>query len=207
MSILEQPNLTRDPSLDASVDLEPTETVAVMAEYETVQDVVDAADKVRRAGYTRFDVHSPFPIHGIDGVVGIRMTKLPWIVLCCGLTGLATAAFITHYANGFEIPFLGQFGGYKYLISGKPYLSTAAFIPVMFELTILFSAFGAVFGMLLLNGLPMHYNPLLRSNRFKRVTDDRFFIVIESGDAKYDEVQTTQLLRSTKPVALERVED
>ena len=77
----------------------------------------------------------------------------------------------------------------------------------MFELTILFSAFAAVFGMLLLNGLPMHYNPLLRNHRFKRVTDDRFFVVIEAGDEKFDEIETVRLLRSTRPLAMERVED
>ena len=77
----------------------------------------------------------------------------------------------------------------------------------MFELTILFSAFGAVFGMLLLNGLPMHYNPLLRSNRFRRVTDDRFFLVVDTTDEQYDEVKTIQLLRETHPLSLERVED
>lgn len=205
--MLESPVLEREPSLDQSVDIEPMDTVAVLAEYDNVQAVVDAADAVRRAGYTRFDVHSPFPIHGIDSVIGIKMTILPWIVLCGGLTGLSTATFLTLYTMSAHIPALGQFSGYQFLISGKPLQSLPAFIPVMFELTILFSAFAAVFGMLLLNGLPMHYNPLLRSHRFKRVTDDRFFIVIETTDPKFDETQTVQLLRSTRPVSLERVED
>ena len=207
MTVIESPILEREPSIDASIDVEATDTVAVMAEYDTVQAIVDAADKVRRTGFTRFDVHTPFPIHGIDGCIGIKMTILPWIVLCCGLTGLITATFLTHFTMASNIPALGQFGGYQYLISGKPLLATPAYVPVMFELTILFSAFGAVFGMLLLNGLPMHYNPLLRSNRFKRVTDDRFFLVIETSDPKYDEKDTISLLRSTKPVSLERVED
>jgi len=204
---LEAPELTRDPSIDASIDIEYTETVAILAEYDTVQGVVDAADAVRRAGYSRWDVHAPFPIHGIDAVVGIPMTKLPWIVLAMGLSGLAFGTFLTNYTMAFEVPSLGNFSGYEYFISGKPLLSTPAYIPPMFELTILLSAFGAVFGMLILNNLPMHYNPLLRSHRFKRVTDDRFFIVVERGDPKFDEVETTRLLRSTRPVALERVED
>jgi Protein of unknown function (DUF3341) len=199
--------LTRDPSIDASVDIDSSETVAVLAEYDTVDAVMAAADKVRKAGYSRWDVHSPFPIHGIDPIVGIKPTILPWIVLICGTTGMLTGLFLTHYTMATEIKALGQFAGYPYLISGKPLLSTPAYIPPIFELTILFSAFGAVFGMLLLNNLPMLYNPLFRNHRFKRATDDRFFVVIETSDPKYEEAQTVKLLRSTKPLALERVED
>ena len=207
MSVIDEPQLERDPSIDTSIDVEEFSTVAVIAEYDNVTDAAMAADAVRQAGYRKFDLHSPFPIHHIERYVGIRMTILPWIVLCGGLTGLATATFLTHYTMAANVPILDNFSGYQFLISGKPLLSTPAFIPPMFELTILFSAFAAVFGMLLLNGLPMHYNPLLRNHRFKRVTDDRFFVVIESSDEKFDEVETIRLLRSTRPLAMERVED
>ena len=207
MSVLEEPQLERDLSIDTSIDVEEFATVAVLAEYDNVTDAALAADAVRRAGYRKFDLHSPFPIHHIERYVGIRMTVLPWLVLCGGLTGLTTATILTHYTMAANIPILENFSGYQYLISGKPFLSTPAYIPPMFELTILFSAFAAVFGMLLLNGLPMHYNPLLRNHRFKRVTDDRFFVVVEASDAMYDEIDTIRLLRSTKPISLERVED
>jgi hypothetical protein len=207
MSVIDQPALERDPSIDKSIDVDSPVTVAILAEYDDVTTAAKAAEAVKNAGYMRFDLHSPFPIHGVEKYVGIRMTVLPWIVLCCGLTGLSLGAFMTHYTMTFNIPVLNNFSGYPYFISGKPLLSTPAYIPVMFELTILFSAFSAVIGMLLLNGLPMHFNPLLRSNRFKRVTDDRFFVVIETSDEKYDEVETLRLLRSTHPLALERVED
>jgi hypothetical protein len=208
MSVAEEPlNLTRDPSMDLSIDVESLRTVAILAEFDDVTAAAHAADAVRKAGYTRFDLHSPFPIHHIEKYVGIRMTILPWIVLCAGLTGLSVATFLTHYTMGIEIPWLSNFSGYQFLISGKPFMSTPAYIPPMFELTILFSAFGAVGGMLILNGLPMHYNPLLRSHRFKRVTDDRFFVVIEARDPKFDEIETVRLLRTTHPIALERVED
>ncbi|MFT3787481.1 MAG: DUF3341 domain-containing protein [Tepidisphaeraceae bacterium] len=205
--LLEAPALERDPSIDQSIDSDELSTVAIMAEYDDVSAVMTATERVRKAGYTRIDVHSPFPIHGIDPVAGIRPTILPWIVLCFGLTGLTTAVVMQHYTNGIEIPSLEGLSGYPFFISGKPLWSTPAFVPIMFELTVLFSAFSAMFGMLLLNGLPMHFNPLLRSHRFRRATDDRFFLVIETTDPKYDEVETIQLLRSTKPVALERVED
>ena len=207
MSVIDAPLLERDPSLDTSIDVESMATVAVIAEYDDVSAAAAAVNAVREAGYTRFDLHSPFPIHHIERYVGIKMSILPWIVLCGGLTGLTTATFLTHWTMAADIPWLSNFGGYPFLISGKPLLSTPAFIPPMFELTILFSAFGAVFGMLLLNGLPMHYNPLLRSHRFKRVTDDRFFVVIETDDPRFDEIETIRLLQSTHPIALERVED
>ena len=207
MSVAEPMSLSRDPSMDQSIDVESLRTVAILAEYDDVTAAAEAADAVRKAGYTRFDLHSPFPIHHVEKYIGIRMTFLPWIVLCAGVTGLITATILTHYTMGIEIPALGNLSGYPYLISGKPLFSTPAYIPPMFELTILFSAFGAVFGMLLLNGLPMLNNPLLRSHRFKRVTDDRFFIVIESSDPNFDEIETVKLLRNTHPLALERVED
>jgi len=199
--------LVRDPSIDASIDIEQSETVAVLAEYDTVTAVMIAADKVRKAGYSRWDVHSPFPIHGIDPIIGIKPTILPWIVLAGGTFGLLAGLFLTIYTMATEIESLGQFSGYPYLISGKPLMSLPAYIPPIFELTILFSAFGAVFGMLLLNNLPMLYNPLFRNHRFKRATDDRFFVVIETADPKFDEYETVKLLRSTKPLAIERVED
>lgn len=207
MSVADPIELSRDPSIDMSIDVESTTTVAILAEYDDVTAAAFAAKAVKDAGFTQFDLHSPFPIHHIEKYVGIKMTILPWIVLCGGLTGLCTATVLTHYTMAGEFPGLSNFSGYQFLISGKPFLSTPAFIPVMFELTILFSAFASVFGMLFLNGLPMHFNPLLRNHRFKRVTDDRFFVVIETTDPKYDEASVVKLLRSTHPLALERVED
>src|SRR6476469_43910 len=96
--------LERDPTMDQSIDVESLRTVAVIAEYDDVTAAAFAANAVREAGYTRFDLHSPFPIHHIEKYVGIRMTILPWIVLCAGLTGLATATFLTHYTMAGEFP-------------------------------------------------------------------------------------------------------
>lgn len=207
MSVADPIELTRDPSIDTSIDVESTTTVAILAEYDDVTTAAHAAAAVRDAGFKHFDLHSPFPIHHVEKYVGIRMTILPWIVLAGGLTGLFTATLLTHYTMAGEFPGLANFSGYQFLISGKPFLSTPAYIPIMFELTILFSAFAAVFGMLFLNGLPMHFNPLLRNHRFKRVTDDRFFVVIETTDPRYNEAEVVKLLKGTNPLALERVED
>lgn len=177
---------------------EPIELVGILAEYRDVNAIMKAAAGVRQAGFTRWDVYSPFPIHGIDAVMGIKPTILPWLVLGGGLTGLATAFGLQWFCNAFDYPFL---------ISGKPFISLPAFIPVMFELTVLFSALTAVFGMLMLNGLPLHYNPLLKSERFRRVTTDRFFIAIDASDPKFEEADTTELLKSLGSIVVERVED
>lgn len=174
------------------------ELVGLMAEFETVDAVVDAAGVVRRAGFQRWDVHSPFPIHGIDPVMGIRPTILPWIVLGGGLSGLIGGLVLQWYCNAYDYPVI---------ISGKPFWSLPANIPIIFECTVLLSAITAVFGMFALNNLPMLYNPLFKSERFRRVTDDRFFIVIDASDRRFDEAETTKLLQDAGAVAIERVED
>lgn len=179
-------------------ETEPVLLVGLLAEYETVDDVVTAAEAVRRDGYQRWDVHSPFPIHGIDHAIGIRPTVLPWIVLGGGLFGLTGGLLLQWYCNAYDYPFL---------ISGKPLWSLPANIPVIFELTVLCSALTAVFGMLGLNRLPMLYNPLFKHDRFRRVTDDRFFVFIDATDPRFDETRATSLLKEMGAVAVERVED
>ena len=190
---------TDDPEiLGRTVVEEKVELVGLLAEYTNVDQVLKAARAVRRAGFTRWDVHSPFPIHGIDYAMGIKPTILPWIVLTMGLTGLGFAIWLQWYCNAFD---------YKFMISGKPFWSFPANVPIMFELTVLFSAYTAVFGMLLLNRLPRLYNPLFKHDRFRRVTDDRFFVVLDASDPKFDEAASTQLLRDAGATVVERVED
>jgi hypothetical protein len=176
----------------------PPELAGYLAEFTDVDSVMSAAEVVRDAGYTRWDVHSPFPIHGMDEAIGIRPTILPWLVLGGGLAGLGGATLMQWWMNAYD---------YGFMISGKPLFSLPAFIPIMFECTVLLASLTAVFGMLLLNKLPMLYNPLFKSDRFRRVTNDRFFVVIDATDPKFDEIETENLLRSTNPVAIEQVED
>ena len=187
-----------NPTPATATTAEERQLAGLMAEFDNVDSVMAAARVIRDRGFSRWDVHSPFPIHGIDEAMGTRRTMLPWIVLVCGLTGLLAGLGLELFTNSFD---------YKFLISGKPFLSIPAFIPVVFETTVLLSAFGAVFGMLGLNKLPMLYHPLFNSERFRRVTNDRFFVVIDSSDPKFDETRTAELLRTLQPVALERVED
>lgn len=181
-----------------STDAEPVELVGLLAEYRDVDEIMHAAKGVRSAGFTRWDVHSPFPIHGIDAAVGIRPTILPWLVLGAGLTGMAGGLLLQWFCNAYDYPIF---------ISGKPFWSLPANLPVIFECTVLLSALTAVFGMFALNGLPLHYNPLFKSERFRRATNDRFFVVIDASDPKFEESETSELLKKLGAHFVERIED
>ena len=198
--------------IDSHTDAPQRVVYGVIGEYDDVTTVMNAAVKFRDAGFKRWDVYSPFPIHGIDRAMGTKPTILPWIVLVCGLTGMTAGIVLTIFAMAteFEVPFMPWVNGiigYPYLISGKPYNSFPAYIAVIFELTILLSAFGAVFGMFILNKLPMLYNPLLASDRFRRATNDRFYIGVEARDAVFDEDKVTAMLQETGASAVETIEE
>jgi hypothetical protein len=162
----------------------PAGLYGLVAQFDTPGDLVHACEKVRDQGYKYWDAHSPFPIHGMDEA-------------CCGITGATVGLTLQEWVN---------LSAYPLVIAGKPFNSLPAFMPVTFELTILFSAFGAAICMLLCNFLPMFYHPLFKSDRFKRATDDGFFISIEARDAKFDPTATVQLLESIGGKHIERVE-
>lgn len=173
-----------------------TPLYGVLAEYDTPAQLLSASKKVRDAGYSKWDTYSPFPVHGIERAMGIKMTVLPWIVLGAGLTGLTTAIVMQWWMNAYDYP---------WLVSGKPIWSIPANVPIMFELTVLFSAITTLVGMLMLNGLPHPSHPLDLKKRFARSTDDKFFVVIEAADPKFDEKETRALLEETHPVVIEDV--
>jgi mono/diheme cytochrome c family protein len=147
------------------------------AEFDSVDPLLAACRRVRDAGYTKTDAFTPFPVHGIDKALGIKPTVLPWIALVGGLTGTTIALTMQIWMNAIDYP---------YIISGKPFISMPAFIPVSFELTVLLASFGAFFGMLALNKLPRYSNPVFTDPRFDRATDDKFFLYIEATDPKYN---------------------
>lgn len=164
---------------------------ALGAEFESTGDLYEAAEKVRDAGYTVWDCHSPFPIHGMDHAMGLKKSRLSAVVFVCGCLGFLT---------GLGLVTITSFGIYPTIVHGKPdtwvkgLLSLQFFFPVMYELTILFSAFGAVWGMILWNGLPRYHHPLFNWSRFAKATDDKFFIVIEARDPNFSETKTKALL-------------
>lgn len=166
---------------------------AIVAEFDDVDGVTAAARAVRDAGYSKFDVYSPFPIHGIEKAMGVKPTRLPWLVLGAGLAGTSLSLLGQWWMNGVD---------YQFVISAKPLFGIPANIPITFEFTVLLAAFTAFFGMFLLNRLPEHHNPLFDHERFRRATDDGFFLAIEAADARFDARSTRELLQglSAKPL-------
>lgn len=180
-----------------------SELVGLLAEFEDQDTLIDACEQARAMGYTRFDAYSPFPVHGIDQAMGIRRTKLPFFVLAIAFCGCALGVGMQWYAN--RASFSPLFPGYDFIISGKPFWSLPANIPVTFEVIVLSSCFAAFFGMWYLNRLPRLANPLHRIERFKRATDDRFFLMIERSDSQFDLEQTQEQMQSWNASAIEQV--
>jgi hypothetical protein len=166
-------------------ELPPGPQYGLLAEFERVDQLYHACGEVREAGYTRWDAHTPFPVHGLDGAMGLKASRLPWVVLGTGLTGALLGFGLQVWVHSIEYPLV---------ISGKPYFSWPAYVPITFEVGVLFGALGAVLGMFAFNRLPMHWHPLFNSERFERSTDDRFFISIESWDPRFDAVATRRFL-------------
>lgn len=172
-----------------------------LAEFDSAQEIYHAAEQVRDAGYQRWDCHTPFPIHGLDHAMGVKRSKLPWLVFFGGITG-TTTAFLLQYITQNVI--------YPTVVQGKP--TTAiwaipAWFPVMFELTILFSAFTTLFGLLAIIGLPRWNHPLFASKRFGRFSDDGFMLCIEARDPKFSQEGTKALLEKAGGKHIELVED
>jgi hypothetical protein len=196
-------------STTANFEIPPGEQpFALVAEFQTVADVTHAAENIRDANFSVWDVHSPMPIHGINHSMGLRPTILPWITLAHGLVGMGLGLLMVWWINATSMPGVAtNLQGYEYLISGKPMFSLPANIPVIFEMTILFSAIGTLLGLLGLNKLPMLSNPLNKSRLMMRATSDRFLIVIDADDPLFELNRTTDFLKSLKPTAIELVTD
>jgi molybdopterin-containing oxidoreductase family membrane subunit len=169
----------------------------LMVEFETPDRIMSAARRTRDAGFKRWDVYSPFPVHGMDRAMGLRDTPLSWLVLAGGATGALGGLFLQWWTNAKDYPLL---------ISGKPLWSLPANIPVAFELTILLAALAAVGGLLMLTRLPRFRHPVLKSKYFRRMTSDRFALCIESTDPGFDSSKTSEFLASLGGTAVERVE-
>jgi hypothetical protein len=170
----------------------------VMAQFDSVVDAYHAAEQMRDAGFSRWDLCAPFPIHGIESAMGIKRTILPFIVLGAAFTGIATAAGLQWWTSAFD---------YELVVQGKPPMAWEPYTIIIFELAVLFSAFASLFGMLALNGLPRWNHPLLRKVRFLDATDDKFFIVVEADDPSFNPEQTSRFLRGMGASAVELVED
>ncbi|MBL8861896.1 MAG: DUF3341 domain-containing protein [Planctomycetes bacterium] len=167
----------------------------LLAEFDKPEALVEAARQARAAGYTKVEAFSPMPIHALDGVLGLK-NRLPFFVLAGGITGMLTGAALQYWTSVIEYPTD---------IGGRPWLSWPAFVVPMFETTILFAALTAVFGMLIMNGLPQPYHPLFHVKRFAEATRSRFFFLIEAEDPKFDLPSVREFLARQKPTSIEEV--
>src|SRR5678816_1446145 len=138
-----------------------------LAEYGDSDSVMHAAEKVRDAGYTKWDVHTPYPVHGMDKAMGLRDTPLGWIVIACGMIGTLSGFAMIFWMNGIDYPLI---------IGGKPPDAIPSMVPILFELTVLLASLSAVFGMFGLNQLPRHHHPIFYSDRFAGFSDDKFYV-------------------------------
>jgi hypothetical protein len=172
--------------------------VLYLAEFDTPDEVIHAAEKIRDAGFDKWDVHTPWPLHGMDKAMGLADSRLGWIVITFGLTGTLLAVTMMQWMNGYDYPLV---------IGGKPPDAFASMVPIMFELTILLSALSATFGMFGLNQLPKHYHPIFFSDRFESCSHDKFFISIEAEDKQFDLEKTKKFLEALKPSYLELVKE
>jgi hypothetical protein len=176
----------------------PTVKYGLLAEFETTADALHAAAMVRDAGYRRWDVYTPFPVHGMDEAMGLRKSPVGYFTFFGGITGFTLGTLMIWWMNAFDYPII---------VGGKPLFSPIYAFPVCYELTILLGAFGSLFGMLFLNRLPRFHHPLFKAERFAKVTHDRFFIAIEAADPKFSDLETRKLLESAGSTHIEEVRD
>ncbi|HWB83327.1 MAG TPA: DUF3341 domain-containing protein [Bryobacteraceae bacterium] len=162
----------------------------VMAEFDSPSALVNAARAVRSEGYRKFDAYSPFPIEELHEAMHLHKNKLPLIVLCGGITGGLTGYLLQYFVTVIYFPIN---------VAGRPLHSWPSYIPITFELTILFAAISAVLGFLGLCGLPMPYHPVFNAPRFALASREQFFLCIESSDPMFDFEKTKGFLESLEP--------
>ena len=175
----------------------PSSIYGLLAEFESADALVAAAHAAREAGYRKMDAYSPFPIDELAEALELHERKLPLLVLAGGFVGCIA---------GFGLQYYVSVVAYPLNIGGRPLASWPSFVPVSFELTILIASLCAVFGMLLMNGLPMPYHSLFNSPRFTLASSHAFFLCIESADKKFEREATRDFLLGLKPQGVDDVE-
>ncbi len=169
----------------------------LMAEFDSPQHLVAAAEQTRAAGYRKVDAYTPFPIEELAEALGHHHSKVPLLVLGGGIAGCLGGIGLQYWVSAIAYPLN---------IGGKPYWSWPAFIPVTFETTILLAAFAAVLGMLALNGLPQPYHPVFNVPRFALASRDRYFLCIEAVDPQFDRAATRAFLLGLAATEVTEVE-
>lgn len=169
----------------------------LMAEFEQPEALLEAAHAAREAGYNQLDAYAPFPVKGLPDAIGFTRNRVPLLVLLGGLAGGGVAYLMQWYPNVVSYPLN---------VGGRPNHSWPSFVPITFELTVLFATFAALIGMLVLNGLPKLYHPTFNVPAFARASQDRFFLCIEATDGRFDLDETAHFLREQEAIAVHEVE-
>ncbi len=192
---------TSPPALEASA----TEAVeanrnsilyGVIAEFEHPEELLDAAEKARDAGFKRMDAYAPFPVEGLSEAMGFRDVWVPIIMFLGGVAGCATGFGLLTWATMIEYPLN---------IGGRPLFGWPSFIPITFEVTVLFASLSGIIGMFALNKLPQPYHAVFNAPNFEAASGDRFFLCIEAKDSNFDRNATRQFLEDTKPLRVSEV--
>jgi len=168
----------------------------LLAEFHSAEALLTAAEAASLKGYTHLDAYTPYPLEGMDDALRIRRTRLPILVFIGGLTGCVSAVLMMTIASVWHYP---------WNVGGRPFFSWPSFIPIAFEMTILFAAICAVVGMMVMNGLPMPHHPLFNIKDFERASTEGFFLCIEATDPQFDHEDAQSFLHSLKPTALHQV--
>jgi hypothetical protein len=175
----------------------PRSVYGVVAQFGSVEEIMTASERVRDAGYKKIDAYTPFPIEGLDDALGHEPTRLGWVVLAAGIAGGLGGFLLQWWSNTTYFPLN---------IGGKPLNSWPNFIVIMYELTILFSAFTAGLFMLARNGLPRPYHSIFNTPNFENASRDKFFLCIESRDPQFDLDTARAFLESLSPERVSEVE-
>jgi hypothetical protein len=170
----------------------------LMAEFEEPGGLLNAARTVRNAGYRRFEAYSPEPVEGLEEAMELKRSKVALAVLIAALAGAATGYLLQFYALVIDYPFN---------TGGRPLNSWQIFIVIVFELTVLFGGIVAFCAVLVLSGLPRPHHPVFNVPEFARASRDRYFLVVEARDSRFDEDGTREFLRSLSPKEVFQVED
>lgn len=169
----------------------------VMSEYDTPEAMMEAAYAARAAGYVKIDGFCPFPMEGLSEALGNPDNRVPYFVLGGAATGFASA---------YGLQFITGVLTYPINIGGRPLHAWPMYGPPTFEWTVLFGCLTGIVTMFILNGLPSPYHPVFNVDAFERASTDRFFLIIESEDPKFEVGEAGRFLQGTNPLAVHEVE-
>jgi len=173
-----------------------TQLYGLSAEFESPEALLDAAKKAREAGYNDVKAFSPFPVHGIDDVLGNKSSSLSWIVLIAIIVGVVTA---------FSLQYITSVNHYPLNVGGRPLFVWPAFIPITFEFAILFGGLATVIYLFVMTGLPLPYHPIFNAEGAEEASRSRFFLVVETTDGKFHTQETRDFLAGLDPINVSEV--